>query len=478
MSIFKRVMVIAFCLQIHTSFADSNQQMNKMILDEYLSTHDTESLTKLWKTRFDLEYDEELAKFWVSRTFGNKWVIKYVDKRKPLQIMKAYHISSIVDPIETKSLDSSGARYILSDPEVMEESCTPTTVTTDSGELVKSEICIRTMTNEELEKNHDLIERARENFDSSEKEANNIQGETTWTEEDFEITISSCPKYRWTMSRKEACRSNPLVGTIYDAETRQAIGSINFVIDQQISTKHTRSTFSETLTYTFLSASGNWSGALLNQWVGCSSGCQASSSTLPLGRSIFVPSTYNAYVTYPTQTTTVNYFQPVYELTLGPAPINGLRWFAPVVRCDKNIARGASSGCVFYDVEPIMGTMQHSVIPHIARNIERIQQAGPNHYGRIPDGRPLQRTRDDRIRTANRNRSCPPPHGRPSPNSQWNCDEYPFASTLQGASRTTYPDWGSEWVLKSQNDRQGGFINGFYWQSRVLDGEEFWVHVN
>jgi hypothetical protein len=62
------------------------------------------------------------------------------------------------------------------------------------------------------------------------------------------------------------------------------------------------------------------------------------------------------------------------------------------------------------------------------------------------------------------------------------CDEYPFATTDQGASKTTTPDWGWAWVPEAEQDSRGGRLSGFYKQERVLDGtngtgDQFWVEA-
>lgn len=57
----------------------------------------------------------------------------------------------------------------------------------------------------------------------------------------------------------------------------------------------------------------------------------------------------------------------------------------------------------------------------------------------------------------------------------WSCDEYPFATTLEGAAKTPPPNSGSVWVPKSENDSQGGTLSAFYAAERVLDGDKFYV---
>jgi hypothetical protein len=125
-----------------------------------------------------------------------------------------------------------------------------------------------------------------------------------------------------------------------------------------------------------------------------------------------------------------------------------------------------------------------ATLPNIAANIASIQAAGPHHYGNsgYSPAYPLHRTTNPTIMNANNNTACPPsprpvrliPDVGPPPSS---CDEYPFASTYEGASQTTKPDWGTASVPVAQQNSQGGLISSFYQAQRILDGDAFWVSV-
>lgn len=177
-------------------------------------------------------------------------------------------------------------------------------------------------------------------------------------------------------------------------------------------------------------------------------------------------------VTYRDTTTTVHRDQAKYSLTfLKPGYTTGVsRWESLTFRCD-DMVRGRGPGCVFPRFVPTLKTMVN--LPHIRANIKRIQQAGPHHYGRIGNS-PLTRTTSTAIERANRRVACGGRPGRPAGHS---CDEYPFAKTYQGASRTRQPDWGWAWVPAREQNAQGGYISSFYASQRVLDKDKFWVAV-
>jgi hypothetical protein len=116
-------------------------------------------------------------------------------------------------------------------------------------------------------------------------------------------------------------------------------------------------------------------------------------------------------------------------------------------------------------------------------------------FGVFP-GRPLTRTMNQSIIDANRATSCPWWLPRPEGKS---CDEYPFASTLEGAAsrphlgRTFsgcsldgifplgYPGQGEGWsacmIDARQNSSGGGLLGAFYTRERILDGDQFFTFV-
>nr|WP_269326633.1 NucA/NucB deoxyribonuclease domain-containing protein [Kineosporia mesophila] len=144
-------------------------------------------------------------------------------------------------------------------------------------------------------------------------------------------------------------------------------------------------------------------------------------------------------------------------------------------RCDKQLTVNTAGGCVFYKVRPTMTEMR--VLTEINKNIARIQKAGSKHYGSktLSKGKnPLVRQTAAAKINANRNEACPTARKRAAP-SGFSCDEYPFASTAQGAANVPASEWGWAYVPEGENDKQGGLIGKFFSQNRVLRGDAFWV---
>lgn len=108
----------------------------------------------------------------------------------------------------------------------------------------------------------------------------------------------------------------------------------------------------------------------------------------------------------------------------------------------------------------------------------------------------LTRTTSTAISNASRNTACPRSRIRPPGKS---CDEYPFASTLEGAAHLPHagrtfpgcgldarlpigqPGQGPGWsacMINERHNESGGFALGaLYRTQRMLDGDRFFIHV-
>lgn len=110
-----------------------------------------------------------------------------------------------------------------------------------------------------------------------------------------------------------------------------------------------------------------------------------------------------------------------------------------------------------------------------ARFVSASEDAIPNNPGaRYFGGPPLQRTRESSIINANRATACPSKLRRPTGQS---CDEYPFAVTMQGASRVPSGYWRRAMVPWRENSLVGTRMNQFFRQYRILDGDRYYVNV-
>ncbi|MGY4644605.1 NucA/NucB deoxyribonuclease domain-containing protein [Cellulomonas sp. URHB0016] len=161
-------------------------------------------------------------------------------------------------------------------------------------------------------------------------------------------------------------------------------------------------------------------------------------------------------------------------------------------RCD--VIMYGPGGCVTpYRTVYYMPTPETSPFPTVSRHVQLALASGlmgaPENQGF------LSRTRDVSLIQANRQAACPRSIKRPTDMS---CDEYPFASTRQGASNQIF-DGGSVRVFDdcglptipgsgttgfsrcivplTENTAAGRHLGQFYRTGRVWDGDEFYVKL-
>jgi hypothetical protein len=159
------------------------------------------------------------------------------------------------------------------------------------------------------------------------------------------------------------------------------------------------------------------------------------------------------------------------------------------VRCDTAVPGVSSTGCVNPDITPYI---HYQGFDSFGTHVKAAQQSG------LPgalSGTPLHRLTDDALKTLNRNTACPASYPRPDGMS---CDEYPFASTYEGAytgggtARTfswcqiTLTDPPSTGPLgysvcmidNAQNTYAGSVLNSvLYVPMRVIDNDPFYVDI-
>lgn len=158
-------------------------------------------------------------------------------------------------------------------------------------------------------------------------------------------------------------------------------------------------------------------------------------------------------------------------------------------RCDNQINLPAyiDGGCVAnYSIPtwnvsdqayPAMGL----VVKHMA--IASCQLAGYGGLAGCP-GNPVLKaplTYDPAMTALNRSIACPASQQPPPAQvalGNTSCDEYPFASTDEGAGNVTGGAWDICWVPPAANSSQGGaFGSGFLAPNRILPTDQFYVRA-
>ncbi|MDT0386008.1 NucA/NucB deoxyribonuclease domain-containing protein [Streptomyces dubilierae] len=156
------------------------------------------------------------------------------------------------------------------------------------------------------------------------------------------------------------------------------------------------------------------------------------------------------------------------------APSEPTRHSTVDVRCD-NALPGASNqvGCVNLQAVPVISYSLTGPWPEVAQHIKDAQATGlPGKYGTTNY---LTRLTDRKKIRENRGKACPSAAILPRPPGK-SCDEYPFASTWQGAKYGS-GEFSRRMVNAKQNTDAGKALKGFYTYSRVLEGDRFLVWI-
>lgn len=180
----------------------------------------------------------------------------------------------------------------------------------------------------------------------------------------------------------------------------------------------------------------------------------------------------------------------------GSVPIRGSRYvygeYQYLVYCDNNFPGSSTGGCKApTDLYTPTLTYSLTTYPTLAQAIQDAQAAGVP--GSSTSGAPLFRATSTSIQNSNRNVACNSSWTRP-PGDE--CDEYPFASTYEGAAynpssgitfsycnnpnvpqTTSNPKWESCFVPASENSSAGGVLSNFLTANRTLDDDRYYVNV-
>lgn len=251
------------------------------------------------------------------------------------------------------------------------------------------------------------------------------------------------------------------------------VGTVHFVIRQEVQLKNNSLTSLEDFNLQVTSVTGDTSGTTLTLDADCRGTCKTT-SPVSSRQDLTANAVVKGIITHQDSPVSAHSDKIRYAIKIErPGFSEGAtNWHSPIYRCDDTI-KGIGAGCVFPEYVPTLTEMQR--LPGIAANIRRIQQGSPSHLGnKALGGVALTRTTSATLEQANRRTACP--RSRPRPSGQ-SCDEYPFAKTREGASRSPAADWGWAWVPVGEQNSQGGLVSGFFKAQRVLDGDKFWVEV-
>ncbi|WP_328811796.1 NucA/NucB deoxyribonuclease domain-containing protein [Rhodococcus sp. NBC_00294] len=179
------------------------------------------------------------------------------------------------------------------------------------------------------------------------------------------------------------------------------------------------------------------------------------------------------------------------------SPSSDGKFDADIVRCDNTMRTSGGQyrqGCVIAGHPASWAMNEYGDIDEAAGHVLAAQGVG------LPGGSldsMLQRTTNVASRNDNRNQACPRGNQKADKRREGvptrSCDEYPFASTIQGAAgkdgngRSFNPECHVPDLLNpgtgysvcmidnSENLRAGGQLGGFYGRNRVVHQDSYWV---
>lgn len=143
-------------------------------------------------------------------------------------------------------------------------------------------------------------------------------------------------------------------------------------------------------------------------------------------------------------------------------------WNSGTIRCDNALPGNALPGCVHSYITPTYDTASW---PELADHVRDAQAAGAK--GGTSTLEPLHRLIDPYWQNQNRNTACPQSLPRPEGKS---CDEYPMASTYEGAATGGDGNvWSRRMIDENHNSGGGRALGTFYRDKRIIDSDQFWV---
>jgi hypothetical protein len=322
------------------------------------------------------------------------------------------------------------------------------------------------------------------------------------------MEVAGCGFNSWTLGRHSACatRTGYLLEVWQFVENRVPV--LVGAMEYEIITQNVTSGGSAQWTHSFAITMGFAWGAVGGTSVNANGECGAGNCSMlgfsfnfglatpgiqRHGRAQFATSSPGFGAVWLTASTWRWWFtNPAWTPTIS----NSLTITPPAHRCDQAVGPPGSVGCVFAEKRPTH-EIASTRYPKYARHIQLAINFG------LPSV--LTRTRDEAQMAANRATACPQ-----SPTNGWSCDEYPFASTHEGAANPMHPygrtfqilNWNSgyppfycgvNWVSTrrlgdslgysvcgiplAENTGGGSDLAVFYFENRVLHNDQFVVRV-
>jgi hypothetical protein len=312
----------------------------------------------------------------------------------------------------------------------------------------------------------------------------------------------------WMQTRLTQCRMQPTGISVRDSSTGGPVGFLAFKLGNLSYTANNSLTWGHQTDILYQNAdswglvgnsyaSGTASCVSVNTQVApCSrqSGSFPATSVnpnFPISAEAFFNSTISSTVSGSLGTSATSWFYTFTNTAWNPVTFSSQ---SSPVRCD-NATPGRSAGCVNSSYTPYIVYSRTGAYSELARHIGDAQVSGlPGAY---PSGTPLTRLLTGDDSKDNRDTACPDTYTRPTTPFPKSCDEYPFASSNQGASTTggsgrtfsycsipqlrtgiTGPlGYSACMISATQNSTGGSLLGAFYGNNRVISNDYYRVSI-
>jgi hypothetical protein len=282
----------------------------------------------------------------------------------------------------------------------------------------------------------------------------------------------------WYVNRFRACGIFSAIGTVYDPRTGATTGTLNYLVRAYAYSGRDVKNWAYQVELMQVSATGSAVGMSASGRATCAGKCKVTDSKFPsqtmsaskdaVGQ-FFLETTINTATKGQVgegQASAAWVFNKP-----GVSQSNEIALPTPPVRCDNALPGTSRPGCTMPYI-PEMVYNKAGEYPELARHIEDAQNVKnlPGKHGTVNYLTRL--TNRDKIKQ-NRNASCPSSIPRPALAS---CDEYPFASTWQGAS-TGGGSYSMRMIDAKQNSAGGRALGNFYLYNRIIEKDRFLVWI-
>ncbi|WP_157431473.1 NucA/NucB deoxyribonuclease domain-containing protein [Actinomadura hibisca] len=302
-------------------------------------------------------------------------------------------------------------------------------------------------------------------------------------------TMPNCPApeasdaIHWT--RTYSCSHVKKIGTFAQVQPTKFLGtaSSNYAWEEWLDPKSARA-WKRTVYYQNLYVTGELVPDLLTTTlsIGCTTGGCGTPAPVTFAAKKGIVQTHTHFMESPGSGVAYPNPQTKIEIAYPGAKITGLdKYLGPPtgVRCDSltDVTRSKKPGCVYHWYTPVYEVDYNGPMPTIAQNILFGQLGLRSHAGfpgnsTTPGGQPLVRGParytykgvDKEFSRWSREVSCPGSLIKPPGQS---CDEYPFASTWNGAHWVGADEWTCRFVPIPEQDYQAIDIQDFTDNNRV-----------